>query len=179
MRIFIIGRSRSGKSLAARYLAEALACDWSETSTPVIRELAELCKVSSGMLDDGQCWERLIRVGKDEFRAELQRMGDLMVRLRPGYLIRECCARSRIIVGVRRRCEVLDYFRHHDPSGWRSVWIKIIAENSRPDPHFELDHAKVDFEVINNGDPSSLAQQMNRISRLISGTPAQAKLAPH
>lgn len=167
MNIFIIGGERCGKSTAAQHLAKALGCDFAETGRPVIRELAKLY-ASSKEPDRIETWEKLIRIGKSEFRSELATIGDLMTKLAPTCLIEHCCKRARIVVGVRRRREVLSFFQAHGRNVNEALWIKIVA--SQPlvvGSNFELQDQPCDYEVVNDGDYAQLEQKVNAVASKI------------
>lgn len=152
MKIFVIGPHESGKSAAALYLAQALQCEHAETGRVVIEELAKFYGASSRNSDAVLTWKRMIGVSKREFRDELIVMGNLMTRLAPTCLIEECCKQASIVVGVRRKAEVMGYMRNGDPTVWDSIWIRIVGGKARkPDPTYELHDQPCDYEIVNEG----------------------------
>jgi hypothetical protein len=168
MRIFIVGPSRCGKSAAAQFLAEALGVHYAETGRIVIRELAKLY----GSKADEDRWAQMISVCKREYREELTGLGDLMTRLKPDCLIHACADLAPIVVGVRRRCEVMGYLHGSHRARWNSIWIKVRGgSGTERDDHFELHDQPANFEVRNFGTLNDLRSTMQEIGRLIV-TPA-------
>jgi hypothetical protein len=170
MNIFIIGGERCGKSSAAQYLARALGCDFAETGQPVIRELAKLYACGNGWeaQESVETWERMIRIGKAEFRRELTLLGNLMTKLSPTCLIEHCCSRARIVVGVRRQREVLGFFQKHSQCASKSVWIKVVARQPlMAGSSYELAGQPCDYEVLNDGDHTQLEEKMYVIANKI------------
>ena len=168
MRIFIIGQHESGKSAAALYLAQALLCEHAETGRVVIGELAKFYAAGSRNGDAVETWRRMIGVAKREFRDELIAIGDLMTRLSPTCLIDECCKRASIVVGVRRRCEIMSFLNNGDLSNWDALWIRIVGGKSKTaDPTYELHGQPCDFEVVNDGALIDLHRKMYDVAAAI------------
>jgi hypothetical protein len=168
MRIFVIGQHETGKSAAALYLAQALQCEHAETGRVVIGELARFYAAGSQNPDAQVTWQRMIGVAKREFRDELIVMGNLMTRLSPTCLIDECCNRASIVVGVRRRAEVLGYLNLGDPSHWDALWIKVLGGKAKQaDRTYELQDQPCDFSVVNDGALIDLHRKMFDIAAII------------
>ena len=173
MKIFIIGSERCGKSSAAFFLSQALNCEYAETGRLVINELAKLYATGNGAPESYDTWVRIIGLHKDEFRHELGVVGDLITTLAPTHLIDDCAKRARIVVGVRRRREVLSFFRNCSRQDWNCRWIKIVA----PQPavsgsRYELRSQPCDYEVVNDGDLPALQEKMQTVARKIQSKPA-------
>ena len=169
MKIFLFGDARCGKSSAARFLAQSLGCEMAETGQVVINELAKMYAAGNGSVDGMQTWSKLINAGKCEFRKELSVIGDLMTRISPTYLIDECGKRARIVVGVRRRREVLGYFQSCGRQSWNSIWIRVVARQPHSsDSSYELHGQPCDYEVQNTGDLNELQQKMYALARVIA-----------
>lgn len=180
MNIFVIGDARSGKSSAARFLAQALGSEMAETGDVVIEQLAKLYAVSHSHGYEAvpghasvETWSKLIRLGKPEFRRELAAIGDMLVEVSPTSLIDVCAKRAQVIVGVRRRREVLGYFQGYGHAGWRCVWIRVVGPYAKlKDPSYELADQPCDYEVINSGDLSELQKKMFALARVIQSKAA-------
>jgi hypothetical protein len=168
VRIFIVGPNQCGKSAAAQFLAETLGVQFAETGRIVIRELAKLY----GSKADEDRWAQMISVCKREYREELTGLGDLMTRLKPDCLIDACADLAPIVVGVRRRREVMGYLHGPHRARWNSIWIKVRGGRSaEQDDHFELHDQPANYEVRNFGSLDDLRWTMREIGRLIV-TPA-------
>ena len=169
MNIFIIGAERCGKSTAALHLSQALNCEYAETGRRVIRELAKFYAKGSEDPQSVERWAKLIGLHKPEFRKELGLFGDLITGVSPTHLIDECLRRARIVVGVRRRREVLGYFQRYGQGSWKSVWIKIKSTTGQTEKasRYELAEQPCDFEVINDGSPEDLQSKMQSLAQKI------------
>lgn len=173
MRIFVIGEARSGKSTAARFLAESMGYECAETSELLIRELAKLYSAANGYVGGVETWAKLIAMGKSEFRKELACIGDLCVSFSKTYLIDECLKRAQIVVGVRRRSEVLGYFQNHGRQSWKSVWIKVVGpESGVTSSNYELQGQPCDYLVTNSGDLNELKHKMFALARVLQAKSA-------
>jgi adenylate kinase family enzyme len=160
--VFIVGPDGSGKSSAARFLAMELGFPMAETGDVLVNELARVYAAGD---DNREHWARTIHGCKDEFRGELQVIGDLMTRLKPACLIDACCRKARIIVGVRRVKEMAAYATNGDSEGLPSVWIKLVRVPERTrGSRYELGRLRCDYEVLNAGNLSKLQETLRRIA---------------
>ena len=179
--IFVVGAQGSGKSTFARMLSDALeqlpepSClgHWpvSECSTILARRLAHLLQPCFPLpgVDEQQLAERIVR-NKDYFREALRRLGEQMAEDSPAQLVRMAARHGRIVVGVRRREEVLAYcaqqMEHGDSRGDRNLWVLVDRTPTGPDD-FEREMFQLQIcrkTIFNNGDVALLKQNAWRLA---------------
>ena len=169
MRIFIVGPSRSGKSTAAQMFSKILNVDYAETGETVIEALAKFYALSHQRMEAMPMWKLLLKICNAEFGPELTAMGDVLTAIDPSALIEPCLKKAAIIVGVRRRCEVIAYLKSNDPLGRKTVWIKMRCDNNLlSESRYELWDCPCDFEIINEGSLTDLEEKVRRITEAIS-----------
>jgi hypothetical protein len=162
MRIFIIGRDGSGKSLAAWLLANELKCSYVETGRAVMSKLADLYAANAdGSGRTKKFWLGVLRSCKEEFRRELRVMGDLITRIKPASLTDELGRSAKIVVGLRRKIEAEEYSERY---GWEeSRWIRIERPGSSRNG-FELDKWPVHYRIENLGRPKDLQEKLRKVA---------------
>jgi len=163
MSIFIIGHQGVGKSTVAQLLGLELKCRVAETGQVVTDELARLyARFVTGSSEHASYWSTGLTALKEDVRDQLETLGDLLTRMKPDCLVSRCQMHATIIVGIRRRCEVLTLSRSA-----ADIWIRVERPNASKQGVFELGDMPCDFVVRNNGNLSDLEALVKAIAPAI------------
>ena len=150
MRVYIIGPEESGKSTAARFLAQSMNLPIFETDSAVFREIAKLCKCGDSVVQDLELISAGVDVCRDSFRKTGRYMRNLMTTLKPTALVDRHLAAyaDGIVVGVQYQREVEALTTQKRVKACQPVWIRInrLDHDAR---NFELNDIPVDFDVLN------------------------------
>lgn len=179
--IFIVGPSGGGKSLFARLLSNALhvhanpiAQGWNvaDCSTFLAKRLAHVLHPHLTLpgFTEQQLSQHIID-HKDRFRESLRRIGEQLAKDAPAALIREAKHVGRIVVGVRRREEVIGYAEYM--RDWRragnhnDLWI--LVDSTALSVQDDFDRAFFQMQVCkkkiwNNGNMDLLRQNAQSLA---------------
>lgn len=145
-KILIIGNSESGKSTAARILAQYFSCGWTGTSQIILDKIA-------GVMCDGhisRCeFMRQIKLHPDfgpMFRIFLRDVGNKLRENDPAALAKACLERGPIVEGVRTMAEFAAGYFLFDLILW------IDAPDTKPNDTDELSQYFADLTVRNDRD---------------------------
>ena len=98
--ILIVGYTQSGKSTAARLLAEHWGCEWMGTSSAIMNYLDQYCSGwAGGVLIDLK--NKTPGVVQRMLRTFLRDVGNFIREQDPAALVKRCLAHANIVEGVR------------------------------------------------------------------------------
>lgn len=171
MKIFIVGADQVGKTTVAELLGNRLKMPVGETGDMLCAFLARVYAGREGDYCDSQhfkTWVLRILNHKEMFRPQLASLGDLLARVDPRYLVEQCAHFAPIIVGVRRRREVIPFVAKGVEK--KNIWIKVRGPNrgALRSSIFELGPYEFDYSVNNFGHLDWLKQNVDELADKIA-----------
>lgn len=168
--IIVMGKPKSGKTEASKFLAEVLKCKRASCSN-LLYEIAMIVKTGQPcgqvtpqqIADFVQGFDEL--GGKEWLRPMLVALGNHLTEEDPSYLVRVLCNRGcRVIDGVRRQSELREFltFASRQFMTPLCLWvdrpgIEDITDNT------EVSSADADVIVTNDGDLEHLREQLQGV----------------